>query len=108
MNNPTKFIELIANFSGETIEQTILDNLQKILSIPGFNEEDMKSKNYAACKLCSWVVNIVNFNRIFKQVKPLVETKNSAIEQLEIKKKDLATIKEKVKILNEKVGTLKE
>ena len=31
----------------------------------------MFSQSFAASKLCAWSVNIVTFNRIFKEVKPL-------------------------------------
>ena len=67
----------------------------------------MKSKNYAAACLCLWSISIVTFNRIFKEVKPIVEKKDKATEELEQKKKDLAIVKEKVRILNEKVDGLK-
>lgn len=37
--------------------------------------------------LCTWSLNIVTFNKIFKNVKPLVEAKNKATEELEAKNK---------------------
>jgi hypothetical protein len=43
----------------------------------------MKSKNYAAACLCLWSISIVTFNRIFKEVKPIVEKKDKATEELE-------------------------
>jgi len=67
----------------------------------------MKSKNYAASCLCMWSISIVTYNRIFKEVKPIVEKRDKATEDLEQKKKDLAVVKEKVRILNEKVDGLK-
>jgi len=57
--------------------------------------------------LCSWSINIVIFNRIFKNVAPLVASKNAAAETLAIKQRDLAIVKEKVRILNEKVAALR-
>lgn len=54
-----------------------------------------------------WSISIVTYNRIFKEVKPIVEKRDKATEDLEQKKKDLAVVKEKVRILNEKVDGLK-
>jgi len=53
------------------------------------------------------LINIVTFNRIFKEVKPLVDSQNKAAETLEIKKKELTIVKERVRVLTEKVNTLK-
>lgn len=47
------------------------------------------------------------FNKIFKEVKPLVDSQNKATETLDIKKKELAIVKERVRVLTEKVNTLK-
>ena len=38
----------------------------------------MKGKSEAASYLCAWVVNVVEYNRIYKKVKPLMERKASA------------------------------
>jgi dynein heavy chain, axonemal len=78
----------------------------KIIVNPDYNENNMKTKNFAASKLCAWSTNIVTYNRIFKEVKPIVERKDKATEDLEQKKKDLAVVKERVRILNEKVDGL--
>ena len=67
----------------------------------------MKSKNYAASCLCLWSISIVTYNRIFKEVKPIVEKRDKATEELEQKKKDLAIVKERVRVWNEKVDGLK-
>jgi hypothetical protein len=43
----------------------------------------MKTKNFAASKLCAWSTNIVMYNKIFKEVKPIVERRDKATEDLE-------------------------
>lgn len=53
-------------------------------------------------------MNIVKFNTIFKMVDPLEKSRDEALAQLEIKKKELAAVKEKVRILTEKVDALKK
>jgi len=51
-------------------------------------------------------VNIVIYNAIYKKVKPLVDSQQGAADTLETKKRDLATIKDRVRVLNDKVNTL--
>lgn len=38
----------------------------------------MKGQSFAASKLCAWSTNIVTFNRIFKEVRPLQIAKDKA------------------------------
>jgi dynein heavy chain len=38
----------------------------------------MKGKSVAAAYLCSWIVNIVTYNTIFKKVKPLKDAADDA------------------------------
>ena len=96
MNQPEKFLERVLKFDGTNIDQGILDNVNKIIEDPSkkYNEKDMVGQSYAASKLCAWSVNIVTFNRIYKEVKPLQEAKEKAGEDLEIAMKDLAKVKE--------------
>mmetsp|Transcript_20734 Transcript_20734/g.31872 ORF Transcript_20734/g.31872 Transcript_20734/m.31872 type:complete len:82 (+) Transcript_20734:9831-10076(+) len=68
----------------------------------------MKGKSQAAAFLCSWVVNIVAYNKIFKKVKPLKEASDQAQAEAEAKQADLAVVKEKVRLINEKVDGLKQ
>jgi len=40
----------------------------------------MLGQSFAASKLCAWSVNIVTFNKIYKNVRPLQEAKDKANE----------------------------
>jgi dynein heavy chain len=82
MNNPEKFLERVLKFDGTDIDQSILDVVNKIITDPSkkYTEKDMVSQSFAASKLCAWSVNIVTFNRIFKNVRPLQEAKDKATE----------------------------
>lgn len=95
-------------FDGDNIEDNIKEPCDKIAKDPAkkFNEKDMLGQNFAASKLCAWVVNILDYNRIFKMVKPLREKVAKASEELDTKKKELAIVKERVRILTEKVNLL--
>jgi len=54
----------------------------------------MISQSFAASKLCAWSVNIVIFNRIFKEVKPLQIAEAKATDELKTALEELAKVKE--------------
>lgn len=101
-------MDKVKHFDGDNIEDNIKEPCDKIAKDPSkkFNEKDMLGQNFAASKLCAWVVNILDYNRIFKMVKPLREKVAKASEELDTKKKELAIVKERVRILTEKVNLL--
>lgn len=63
---------------GEDITEEEVSMLQKYVSDPDFTQEKMASKSAAAANLCTWVVNIYNFNRIYVRVKPLMDSLEAA------------------------------
>jgi dynein heavy chain len=67
----------------------------------------MKGKSLAAGYLCSWIVNIVNYNTIYKKVKPLQDAAQAAQDTADTKTAELAVVMEKVRQINEKVDALK-
>lgn len=68
----------------------------------------MKGKSLAAAYLCKWINNIVIYNRIYKRVKPLMDTAEEAERIANEKKAELAIVLEKVRVINEKVDALKQ
>lgn len=80
MNNPPQFIERVKSFKGEEIDPNVLVPVQQVINDPGknFNQKSMTGQSQAAGFLCGWVVNIVIFNKIFKEVKPLVDSRDKA------------------------------
>jgi dynein heavy chain len=110
MNQPEKFLERVTKFNGKEIEASILENVNKIIQDPSkkYNEDDMKGQNYAASKLCAWSTNIVTFNKIYKEVRPLQLAKDKAVDDLDTAMKDLNKVKEEVRKLNEKVDGLRK
>lgn len=67
----------------------------------------MKGKSTAAAYLCSWIVNIVRFNGIYKKVKPLKDSADAAEALANEKLAELAIVLDKVRQINEKVDVLK-
>lgn len=82
MNQPEKFLERVLKFDGTDIDQSILDVVNKIIDDPSkkYTEKDMVGQSFAASKLCAWSVNIVTFNRIYKEVRPLQLSRDKANE----------------------------
>jgi dynein heavy chain len=64
----------------------------------------MKGKSQAAAFLCSWMVNIVNYNTIYKKVKPLKDKAEEAQNTADEKTAALLIVKERVAQINEKVA----
>jgi dynein heavy chain len=85
----------------------LLDDCAPILGLEGFNTENMKKKSQAAASLCTWVCSIVEYNRIYKNVKPLMESSEAAEKLANDKLAELAIVQEKVRQIVEKVNELK-
>lgn len=107
MNNPKGFIEQVQAYKGEEIPEWVLKELDPILKYENFTFEIMKSKSTAAAFLCSWVVNLVMYNTIYKKVKPLMESADAAEKLANEKQAELAIVLEKVRVIMEKVDALK-
>lgn len=55
-------------FRGEDISEDEIKKLEPIVGDEGFTVENMKSKSAAAANLCSWVISIYTYNRIYVKV----------------------------------------
>eukprot|EP00117_Sycon_ciliatum_P017640 scpid14219/ scgid16560/ Dynein beta chain, ciliary len=80
MGNPASFLVDVGNYNANEIEEWVLKGLEPILRLDGFNQKDMEKKSVAASFLCSWIVNIVKYNTIYKKVKPLMDAAAAADE----------------------------
>lgn len=107
MANPKNFLLALEAFDGREIDEAILKAVQPVLDNPVFTEENMKAKSKAAANLCKWVIAICAFNKIYKKVKPLMESADAAEKQANEKQEELKIVMEKVRIVVEKVDTLK-
>ena len=107
MKDPKKFLDDIKVFDGSNIEEKRLEGLKPMLAQDWFNYDTMKGKSVAAAFLCSWIVNIVTYNTIFKKVKPLKDAADEAQATADAKTEELKVVIEKVRVINEKVDALK-
>jgi dynein heavy chain len=62
----------------------------------------------AAANLCNWVVNIIEYNRIFRNVEPLRATAEAAESLANQKMAELKIVQDKVAEIVSKVNDLKE
>ena len=95
-------------YNGENIEQSRLDNVKKIIDQYGeaFTIPAVAKISTPAGLMCSWVLNIMTFNKIFKEVKPLSEAKEAAEADLLEKTTQLEKVKALVRGLTEQVAEL--
>lgn len=111
MNNVKRFLQDLKQFSNETaknLEPAIKENMKKLIQSGKFDVADVMDVSSAAGNLADWAHNIIEFNEAFNIVKPLEEKKNKAEELVANKNSELAIVKEKVRLLNEKVGALEK
>jgi dynein heavy chain len=111
MNNVKRFLIDLKAFSNETaknLDPVMKDNVKKLIASGNFNVNDVTEVSSAAGNLADWAHNIIEFNEAFNIVKPLEEEKNKAEEVVRVKNKELEVVKEKVRLLVEKVASLEK
>lgn len=96
MQNVDAFKNKLSEFKGESITDKEIDLLQKYVEDPNFTPDKMISKSAAAANLCTWVVNIYNYNRIYVKVKPLMDSLSAARERKSLALQSLAAAEKKV------------
>ncbi|NXO09420.1 DYH9 protein, partial [Oriolus oriolus] len=100
------FLDSLIKFNKENIHENCLKALQPYLQDPKFNPEFVATKSSAAAGLCSWVLNIVRFHRVFCEVQPKRQALDRANAELAAAQDKLATVKAKIARLNENLGKL--
>ncbi|KAL7443397.1 hypothetical protein ACHAXH_005661 [Discostella pseudostelligera] len=109
MQNVDSFKAKLSEFRGEDISEYEISLLKPYVEDANFTPEKMSSKSAAAANLCTWVVNIYSFNRIYVKVKPLMdslqaarERKAAAIASSEDAQRKVAEVQHQLAVLNEK------
>jgi len=72
MANPSKLLNELASFDAENIAHEVLKEIEPIITQPFFTFEIMKTKSLAAAHLTLWVLNVIAYNRIYRNVAPLM------------------------------------
>uniref|UniRef100_A0A3Q3DHJ9 Dynein axonemal heavy chain 17 n=1 Tax=Hippocampus comes TaxID=109280 RepID=A0A3Q3DHJ9_HIPCM len=100
------FLDSLINFNKENIPEACLKAIQPYLQDPAFQPELVASKSNAAAGLCSWVLNIVKFYKVYCEVEPKRQALRKANAELAAAQGKLATIKTKINHLNENLAKL--
>lgn len=108
MANVDQFKNKLMAFKGETIPEEDIQRVAPLIALPDFTPESMASKSAAAANLCTWVVNIYKYNRIYVRVKPLMDTLAAAQASKASADASLAAAKEAVEAVQQRLSALEE
>jgi len=109
MGNVDGFLKSLIGFDKDNTPENCVAAVERdYLSNPNFNADYIRSKSGAAAGLCSWVVNICKYFRIYQVVAPKRAALAEANKKLDGANKKLSGIRAKVKELNDKVALLEE
>lgn len=103
-----QFLDSLVTFKKEAIDQSNLDAVQAYLSDPNFNEEYIGTKSIAAAGLCSWVINIVQYYKVFREVEPKRLALEAANAELRSSQAKLAAVQAHVAELDANLLALKQ
>jgi dynein heavy chain len=100
------FKEKLEKYRGEDIPEDVIAKVLPMLDDPEFTFEKMKTKSAAAANLANWVINIIQYNGIYKRVRPLMESLDHATKAKRKAEEDLSVVKEKLSAIEQKLSTL--
>jgi dynein heavy chain len=106
MKNIGQFLDELKAFDATSIDEPTLKKLQPILEKDFFNEENMKLASEAAANLCSWVVNIVEYNKVYTHVAPKIAAQKKAAEEFDVAQAKLKVVEERVAAMQAKLKSV--
>ena len=83
------------------------EQLAILLNKDYFNYTTMKGKSLAAANLANWVINVVKYNEIYVNVRPLQEEAERAEKEANEKLEELKVVQDRVAEIIAKVNELK-
>jgi len=107
MNPPPQFIQTLKDYNKEEIKDWQKVEVGKLLAKDYFNYKTMLGKSSAAANLANWVINVVRYNAIYVNVKPLQEEAERAEKEANEKNEELRIVKERGGEIVAKVNELK-
>ncbi|EFC48546.1 hypothetical protein NAEGRDRAFT_55628 [Naegleria gruberi] len=104
MNNPNQFMVELVSYNAESIPKIPQENIDalknsKYLQHPNFVPSFIESKSTAAAGLCDWVINVVAFYDLDKQIEPKRQKLSQAMEEKEKNESHLKKISDKLNTL---------
>lgn len=70
MGKVDTFLDQLKTYDKDNISPEAVKAVQYYLDKPDFDPEKIKTKSSAAAGLCSWVINIIKYYDVFKEVEP--------------------------------------
>uniref|UniRef100_A0A7S0GLB7 Dynein heavy chain n=1 Tax=Micromonas pusilla TaxID=38833 RepID=A0A7S0GLB7_MICPS len=109
MGSVDKFLSDLINFDKDNTPLNCVEKVEKdYLGKENFNPEIIMGKSSAAAGLCSWVINICKYFRIYQVVAPKRKLLAEANEKLDAANTKLSGIRAKVAELQARVASLEE
>lgn len=113
MLSDLKFLVELKEYDKDNIPAWIIAKISSnYINNPDFNPALIQKVSSACQGLCKWVIAIVSYDKIFKIVAPKKEslkkaqdTLNDQMVKLDIKRKELAIVTEKLQILYDELTT---
>jgi dynein heavy chain len=96
MGKVDAFLQSLKDYKAEAMTEELIKKLGPLVENPDFNAEAMTKKSEAAANLCSWVVNIYTYNRIWVKVKPLMDALEEATQNKAAAEAQLAEVQAQV------------
>ena len=107
MKDVNRFMESLREFKKDEIPPENIRELErKYLNDPEFNRDSMMSKSRAAAGLCEFVINIVEYHRIYLVVQPKRDALAEATQQLEVAQAKLDSVQKRVGALKRNLEEL--
>merc|ERR1711871_762108 len=108
MANVDAFKARLQAYRGEDMTEEDIKRIEPFLSNEMFTVAVMTNKSAAAANLCTWVISIHKYNRIYVKVKPLMDSLESARATKAAAEESLAAAMAIVDELNQKLAQLDE
>ncbi|PNW78281.1 hypothetical protein CHLRE_09g403800v5 [Chlamydomonas reinhardtii] len=109
MADVNSFLSSLMNFDKDNVPVVCVEVVEKdYISNPGFTPDNIKGKSAACAGLCSWVINICKYFRIYQVVAPKRAALAEANKKLDTANKKLKVIRDEVKRLQDRVALLEQ
>jgi len=96
MGNVDKFLTDLKTYDKENIHESSRKEVQVYLNDKEFDPDFVRTKSSAAAGLCSWVINIIEFYKVYCDVAPKRIALQKANTELQMAKDKLAAVEKKV------------
>lgn len=102
------FKKSLEDYDAETIPEEVVARVDPILADKEFDAEKMQKKSVAAANLLLWVVNVISYHKVYKKVKPLMDSLEVARQEKQAAESELEKALAVVRNANEQLAKLQK